>query len=72
MNNARIYIDAKVKQLAPSRKMVISAEMLSDAFADEAEASAYFMSAGCAYVPASLSGDGLARIARNRATAPTH
>lgn len=72
MNDARIYIDAKVKQLAPSRKMVISAEMISDAFADEAEAAEYFLSAGCSYVPASLSGDGLARVARNRAAAQTH
>lgn len=72
MNNARTYIDAKVKQLAPSRKMVISAEMISDAFADEAEAAEYFLSTGCSYVPASLSGDGLAKVARNRAAAPTH
>jgi hypothetical protein len=72
MNNARIYIDAKVKQLAPSRKMVISSEMLSDAFADEAEAAAYFMSAGCYYVPASLSGDGLARVMRKMELAQTH
>ena len=69
MNNARIYIDTKVKQLAPAHKMVISAEMLSEAFADETEAAAYFISAGCHYLPASLTGDGLARVKRQR---PTH
>ena len=52
--------------------MVISAEMLSDAFAEEAEAAAYFMSAGCYYVPASLSGDGLARVMRKMELAQTH
>lgn len=65
-NNARLYIETKVKQLAPSRKMVIAAEMLSEAFADEAEVAAYFISAGCHYLPASLSRDGMARVIRRR------